>query len=84
MLNLSSANAFNLITSKILSFGKGLWIYFDRQELKTAQDEIDRVKELYVNLCEEKDQMKEKMDSEWIVKLEQSVQKVRSTGIRNY
>ena len=67
-----------------MSFGKELWIYFDRQELKTAQDEIDRVKELYVNLCEEKDQMKEKMDSEWIVKLEQSVQKVRSTGIRNY
>ena len=39
MFNLSSANAFNLLTSKFLSFGKGLMTEADDRKMDSAEQD---------------------------------------------
>ncbi|XP_053387096.1 trichohyalin-like isoform X2 [Mercenaria mercenaria] len=50
-----------------------------REELQAAQEEIDKVKDEYVKLCEEKENMKAEINKEWQEKLESSVQQVKDT-----
>lgn len=49
---------------------------FFRDELKAAEAEIDRVKHVYVTICEEKDKLEEKLTEEWKGKMSDEMKKV--------
>ncbi|XP_013411573.1 trichohyalin-like [Lingula anatina] len=49
-----------------------------KAELVQCQKELDEVKELYVNICEEKETLEEKLRQDWETKLEEEISKVRS------
>jgi uncharacterized membrane protein (DUF106 family) len=49
----------------------------NREELVSTQEEMDKVKEEYVKMCEEKDKMRGDIHTEWQGKLESSLQQVK-------
>ena len=53
-------------------------VYF-REELKTAQDEIDRVKDEYCKLCQDMNKVKESLDKEHAEKLDKTVAEVKDS-----
>ena len=55
---------------------------FFRDELKAAEAEIDRVKAVYVSMCEEKDKLEGKLTEEWKGKMDTELKKV-SLPVKN-
>ena len=47
-----------------------------RDELKAAEAEIDRVKDVYVSLCEDKDRLQATLTEEWKGKMESELKLV--------
>jgi len=50
--------------------------FFFREELKTSQDEIDRVKDEYIKISEGTERMKEEINRQYQTKIEENVQEV--------
>ena len=57
---------------------------FFRDELRTAEAEIDRVKDVYVTLCEEKERLEGKLTEEWKGKMDSELKIVSLPGCETF